>query len=478
MASNRDQLQSYQFVLQRMMHALVLRETDPEHPPFRRGIISMLVGIGLAVLALVAVGVYGLIDPGGKTSWRSGDAVIVEKETGTRYVYSDGTLYPTANYASALLVAESFSKPEMVSQNSLLGVPRGPRIGIPDAPDSVPTEDRLLGADWSLCAQPTADAAGSRKVRSVLLVGREPDRARPVDDAALLVRDPDGRRYLVWQGKRHRVAEHATVSAGLALDTEAWLPVSPAWLDTVPSGPSLGPIDVPDPGSPSRLLPSGRVGALYVVRTSGGQRQHYLLLADRLMPITPLQYDIQRSAPETREAYSGTTPEALPLDPATVARASDRDRLAPPTDSALPSTRPSFVRPESTSDGAVAVCATFSDGDFRPRFAIAADLPTSGKSAVTAGTGPGGLPLADRVVVPPGHGAVVETMAAPEQPAGSGALAFVSDLGRRHQLADREILGVLGYEKPPVVRLPAEVVSRIPAGDSLDPESAMRPLGP
>ena len=475
MASNRDQLQSYQFVLTRMMHALVLRETDPEHPPFRRGIIAMLVGVGLAILALVGVGVYGLINPGGKTSWQSGDAVIVEKETGTRYVYSDGVLYPTANYTSALLLTDSYSEPVMVSQKSLLGVPRGPRIGIPHAPDSVPTEERLLDTDWSLCAQPTSDAAGDPKVRSVLLVGREPDAARTVEDAALLVSDPDGRRYLVWRGHRHRIAEHATVSAGLALDSETWLSVSPAWLDTIPSGPTLGPIDVPDPGSPSRLLPSGRVGSLYVVHTSGGHEQYYLLLKDRLRALTPLQYDIQRSAPATREAYDTATPEAIELDPAMVADRSDGHELASPTDSALPASRPSFARPGSKSD---AVCAVFGDGGYQPRFTIAAELPTSGKSAVTAGSGPGGLPLADRVVVPPGHGAVVETMAAPDQPAGSGALAFVSDLGRRHQVADRKVLGVLGYEKPPIIRLPAELVSRIPAGDPLDPESAIRPLGP
>jgi len=97
---------------------------------------------------------------------------------------------------------------------------------------------------------------------------------------------------------------------------------------------------------------------------------------------------------------------------------------------------------------------------------------------VTTGRGPGGLPLADVVVVPPGQGAVVESMASSGQPAGSGALSFVSDLGRRYQLASRDVLGVLGYDRPPVVRLPAELVSRLPAGHALDPEAATSPIGP
>jgi type VII secretion protein EccB len=468
MASKRDQLQSYQFVLQRMMHALVLRETDPEHPPFRRGVIAMLAGVGLAVLALAAVGIYGQISPGGKKSWQSGDQVIVEKETGTRYVYRNGVLYPAANYASALLLTDKYSKPVLVSQKSLLGVPRGPRVGIPDAPDSLPAKDRLLGGGWSLCAQPGNDSAGSPTVRSVLLVGREPDAARRVDeDAALLVVDPSGRRYLVWRGYRHLVYEPATVAAALALDTESWLQVSPAWLDVVPSGPPLGPIAVERAGTPSRVLRGARVGALYVVQTSTGQGQYYLLLRDRLLPITSLQYDIQRSA---------TATEALPLDPAVVAQVSGEVGVASTAaDSALPHTRPSFARTKSSTDS---VCALFSDGGFQPRFTTAATLPAAGEAGVTTGRGPGGLPLADLVVVPPGHGAVVESMAAPGQPDGSGALSFVSDLGRRYQLADRDVLGVLGYAGPPIVRLPSELVTRIPAGHALDPKAATHPLQP
>lgn len=480
MASKRDQLQSYQFVLQRMMHALVLRETDPEHPPFRRGLIGLLAGAGIAVLALAAVGVYGQISPGGKQSWRTGDSVIVEKETGTRYVFRSGVLYPAANYTSALLLGNKYSKPVMVAQKSLLGVPRGPRVGISDAPDSLPAKDRLLGGGWSLCAQPRVDEAGNPTVRSVLLVGRGPDAARPVDDAALLVVDPSGRRYLVWHGYRHVIQDQPTVAAALALDSESWLPAASAWLDVIPSGPALGPLDVPGAGKASALLRPGRTGALYVVQTSTGQGQYYLLLLDRLLPISSLQYDIQRSAPVTRRAYPGVLPEAIPLDASVVAQVSGGRTAQGGTavgqaDSDLPLTRPSFVKPPSST---ASVCARFGSGGFRPAFTIADTLPTAGKAGATSGRGPGGLPLADVVVVPPGHGAVVESMAAPGQPAGSGALSFVSDLGRRYQLADRKVLGVLGYDQPPIVRLPAELVTRIPAGDPLDPEAATQPLGP
>ncbi|MEN3308214.1 MAG: hypothetical protein V7603_4416, partial [Micromonosporaceae bacterium] len=38
MASRRDQLQSYQFLIHRVISALVMRETDPAESPLRRGV--------------------------------------------------------------------------------------------------------------------------------------------------------------------------------------------------------------------------------------------------------------------------------------------------------------------------------------------------------------------------------------------------------------------------------------------------------
>ena len=58
----------------------------------------------IAILAVAAAGVYGLVRPGGDTSWRSGQSLILEKDTGTRYVYTHGVLHPVLNYASARLI--------------------------------------------------------------------------------------------------------------------------------------------------------------------------------------------------------------------------------------------------------------------------------------------------------------------------------------------------------------------------------------
>src|SRR5207244_1044365 len=106
MASRQDQLHSHQFTVQRVVSALVMRETDPERSPFRRTAGATLAGVLFAVLALAGVAVYGVFAPGGG-NWRDGSAVIVEKESGARYVYLGGALHPVPNFASALLVIGS-----------------------------------------------------------------------------------------------------------------------------------------------------------------------------------------------------------------------------------------------------------------------------------------------------------------------------------------------------------------------------------
>src|SRR5947209_6828481 len=104
MSSRQDQLHSYQFMVQRVVAALVMRETDPVRSPFRRIAGSTLVGVLLAALALGGVAAYSVINPGGSVAWRDESAVIVEKETGAIYVYRDHLLHPVRNYTSALLV--------------------------------------------------------------------------------------------------------------------------------------------------------------------------------------------------------------------------------------------------------------------------------------------------------------------------------------------------------------------------------------
>src|SRR5512142_1353059 len=137
MASRQSQLHSYQFIVQRAVSALVARDPDPAQSPFRRVVGAAFASAMVAILALAGVGIYGLIVSGGKTSWKSQGMVIVERESGAKFVYlKDNKLHPVLNFASALLVAgASEPKTISVSRKSLAGAARGTPLGIPGAPD-------------------------------------------------------------------------------------------------------------------------------------------------------------------------------------------------------------------------------------------------------------------------------------------------------------------------------------------------------
>src|SRR5947208_915421 len=107
LASRQSQLHSYQFATQRTVSALVTRDPDPAQPPFRRVGGSVFASLMVAILALGAVGIYGLIVSGGNTTWRADGAVVVEREQGATLDYLNGELHPLLNYASALLASGS-----------------------------------------------------------------------------------------------------------------------------------------------------------------------------------------------------------------------------------------------------------------------------------------------------------------------------------------------------------------------------------
>ncbi|MEJ3746495.1 type VII secretion protein EccB [Actinomycetes bacterium KLBMP 9797] len=472
MASKRDQLQSHQFLVQRMVSALVMRETDPEHPPFRR---ARLAGFGSVVLAVIALGValvYGLVVPGGKRVWQSGDVMIVEKETGTRYVYLDGRLHPATNYASALLAIGRKARTVQVSRNSLAGVPRGPRIGIADAPDALPDRKRLLNGGWTMCSEPTVDEAGTPTSEAVLMVGDRPSGGRVVGDAAMLVEVSGGdEQYLVWRGYRHRVEGSDAEAVELALGEQPWAEVSATFIDVLPAAEPVAPIEQRNIGQQSRAIPSrseARVGQLFMVETAGGGTQYYLAEATALRPISALQYDIQRSTRAVTKAYGGKAPYAIALDPATVGGASRLPEDKTVEASALPRSRPDFAAPRNAEG---AVCAMYAPGESSPELMVDPAMPTPDPMTVTSGSSGTKTALADRVIVPPGRAVVVEALASETTP--RGTVSVVTDMGRAYPLADPQLLEVLGYGGVAPVKMPAWLVARIPQGSGLATDAAL-----
>lgn len=473
MATRRDQFQSYQFMVQRVVSALVLRETDPVQSPLRRMSGAAFGSVMLAVLAVGVAGVIGVMFPGGNDRWRAGGAVIVERETGSNYVWmpdSSGEfhLYPVANFASAALLNKS-PKTILVSRKSLArdDVPRGPQLGIPDAPESLPDPKRMLSPPWTLCSLPAKTISGDEVPNTALVIGRGTSKGVPIQSAAILVRDTErGSLHMVWRGYQYRVSDEAAVLEALTWRLEPMIRVGTAWLSALPAGKDLGPLRLKGEGRESTALPGARIGQIRVV-VSGDSRQYYLVARNRIIAISQVQAEIQLADVTTRTlAYDGNAPVAQQL-PASVATSTRRIDLAAghPTDP--PAEQPKLAPVNSDRS---TVCASFVDAGLVPEVSVEAAVEGTKVALATEQRSDHGTVLADRILVRPGWGTIVESMMSPA--ASGGSLYLVTDEGKRYAVPSGSAKDSLGYSRVAPVQMPATLVARIPSGAALDPDAA------
>lgn len=483
MATRRDQLHSYQFMIQRVVAALVMRETDPAQSPFRRAAGAIFAGFMVAAIGVAGFMVYGLWKPGGNSSWITAGAkkpvVLVVRETGAKYVYDGRRLLPAINYTSALLAVGAVGgnpQPIEVSRNSLAteaaGIARGPMIGIPDAPDSLPSKDNLVVGDWSLCTQPKTDIQGAAKgLETVMVVGETPyDKQVLGGVGVLLVEDEETTdKYLIYHGHKFKIVGEDVVLRALTWSEQTPLKVGAAWLTSMPEGQEIAKPSIAGEGEPSSALPDATIGEVFQV---GGVAEHpyYVALKDKLAKITEMQAAIQMTGRE-----QGNPKEIISSNVGTPST----ELLPKPGDGAPPeSAHPDLHQPKPT----MATCAVFGADGKAPVVMINGILGIApDQGAETAQRGEQGERLASRVVVPTGKGAIIMTSKTLED--GSMRLCLVTDSGKYYVLTSQDVLKMLGYDpqKPEIAEkigwMPENLVARLPRGAALDPEDAMLPVG-
>ncbi|MCX4460793.1 type VII secretion protein EccB [Streptomyces sp. NBC_01728] len=301
MQTRRDHVQAYQFAMGRLASALVNGDPGRGESPTRRSTLGSVFGVGLVVLLCAGFAVYGLISPVAKDDWRKDGAVVLEKDTGNRYIYADGVLRPTRNYASALLIAGKRAAPETPSAKSLAGVPHGAPVGIPGAPDSVPDASSLTPGPWARCLPGTGNTGAGQS----LAFGSVASAMHPLPAGRqVLVSGPKGARYLLLRGVKHPVPDHAALIA-LGLDDQAAFTATADWLAAVPTGETLAAPLPQGAGKPAGEVAGhpARVGQLFRTST-GGTERHYLLRSDGLVPVNPTAYALlaaRPNAPEPRQ---------------------------------------------------------------------------------------------------------------------------------------------------------------------------------
>jgi type VII secretion protein EccB len=472
--SRRDQVQAYFFVVGRLVAAVVHGKPDVLQQPNKRLNTGTFLGVVVGAVLMGIFGIYGLFVPGGDTSWRHAGAIVMNEDSGARYVFLDGQLRPVLNYSSARLASGGAGGGKIfeVSQKSLDGTPVGQPIGIPDAPDALPGAKALDTGPWTVCAQPPGTGPQASGPSSTLLVGQSPAMA-PAGQRALLVRAPDGTDFLVWQGVRHRIPGRTEATA-LGYSGVDPLEVTTAWLNPVPQGPDLSVRAPGGVGTAGPRIDGGPsvVGQVYLVRNPAiGTDQLYLVRSDGVAPLSPTTAALLLAAPFTKAAYPGTAVTPIEVGPGALtdvpASTGDPDLVG-----ALPRTPPEILQPSADT----ALCVAFTpDGEagmraeagVLPAFVHTDSMPVAAHQAgVTA----------DRVAIPAGGGVLVREQSTPD--IAMTTVYLITETGMKYPLAGAEVIKALGYTEQTAVAMPAAMLDLLPTGPLLSQEGALSVQAP
>ncbi|WP_285620809.1 type VII secretion protein EccB [Actinoallomurus iriomotensis] len=472
--TRRDLYQAHRLMMQRVGMALLAGEPDLPEPPTRRMTVSAFAGLMIGVLIVAGFGVWGLLSPGGATGLEDPGTLIIEKETGTKYVYSQQAkkMYPVANYASARLILNTNDvKRKLVSQSSLGKYDRAQPVGILGAPDSLPTADHQVTGPWSVCGHSAENSTGGTVSYASLVVGSGVGGQSLSDRQAVIVHGA-GASWVVWRNQRMKLpAEEVRPLSGTDHPPE----VSATWLNAVPAGPDFAPPPIPSRGTEVTGPDGGKaaVGTIYVARAVGGQDRWYVLMSDGLAPIKQTEGVLLQNDPASRSAYKGRPVQPVPIPPAS-ANAMQRSTDKVSADG-LPDVMPSMISYDATTP----LCVVYSDtasGSQDARVAVGGTVPTpSGPSSTTPGTG-AAKGVVDQVVLPPGDGALLGLLPAPGQVKSISSYSVLTDQGLRFAVPSADIAAKLGLDGKKVAPVPGNLLHLIPEGPTLDPKQAMEPL--
>ncbi|MEU3053727.1 type VII secretion protein EccB [Streptomyces griseus] len=487
MQSKRDQVQAHGFMMGRLSSGLLTADPDAPESPLGRTTRGVVFGILVTVLIGAGVTVYGLLRPGGNDSWRKGEHLVVNRETGARYLWTgtDGVLHPVRNFASARLIGGPDLKAVDVSTASLRDVPVGSPAGIPGAPDTLPGPGQLDAGAWHMCvtgpdgALPSTSGAvadaGVDKPGATTVVAGAPLESQGVGaDRGVLVSGPDRTEYLVWRGSRLALDRESDARNALGYGSERAMPVSAAFLDALAPGPALKPPEVAGRGGKGPTLggePS-RIGQLFQVSVPGGGSTYHLLRKDGLVPLSRLEAALVLGDPATqKDAYQGRSPEARAVG-ADALRTHRAKETAPAGSAAeLPRTPP---LPQSAPRG-TALCAQVDGGDGGARIrSVLVPLARLAPVAVSRGTDRPLVPACartDATVVRPGRGALVRALNA-SGAAHAGTTYLVAENGVKYRVTAKNSLGALGYGEGDIGSVPAPLLAALPTGADLDPAAA------
>ncbi|MFB7028017.1 MULTISPECIES: type VII secretion protein EccB [unclassified Streptomyces] len=513
MASRRDELNAYTFAKKRTVAAFLQPSPSGTEEGAPRPLRAVLPGVIVAALVVAGFGAWGMFKPTAPKGWDDpGTRVIVGKQSTTRYVVLETgkgkgrktLLHPVLNLASArlLLAPDKFQVIQVEDKKLDEGKPpRGPILGIPYAPDRLPTADDAGKAKrWAVCEQPGGGKGAGVQKATFLFAERDLKRTegaeRLKDGQVLYVKGQKGNtQFLIdHTGTKYPVKADSTglltALVGLGKDPQ---PVTDDWLATLKTGDE---IDFPrldgrvgeSAGIPGNTLTGteNRIGMVLLAQTGSGP-QHYVVLAGKVQPVTPFTAWLLINSPQTG---------VLDMDGrATTVDASSVDPDPTPFHDGVrwPRLKSAQVNAASGSGARDTVCSVLTHVDEKGGTTLTTWAGRDYPADITAG--------GTSTYVTPGTG-LLYTQIQGRQKAPDGSLFLVTDTGLRYAVqangdsdSGRSEIGAgeqkqsdgrpepsdaqkrLGYEKVTPVLVPMEWSEFLSKGPRLDTNSARQPQG-
>ncbi|MFI5779340.1 type VII secretion protein EccB [Nocardia sp. NPDC051570] len=451
--TTRAQVNGYRFLLQRFEHALVRRDVRMLHDPMRIQFRSLITGLVLAVLVTGGCAVLAFLRPQGQV----GEAkIIMGADSGALYAMVDKTLHPAMNLASARLITGSSESPTSVKDSKLSSLSRGPLLGIPGAPASLPGPVDGDRSAWALCDDTTSG------LKTTVLDGipQFGPRVRPAAADEALLASRDGATYLVYDGKHARIdmGNNAIVSA-LQLQNIRPRPIGTGLLNATVSAPDLLVPAIPNAGAPSTIR-DGSIVVGSVIRVEGVHGSTpYVVLTEGLQRISEFTAEVLRTANSM-----GLT--AIPLLPPDAISALPIVHSLPIDE--FPPTRPAIVSADSTPMACASWTRGMHDPAARLQLLVGTQLPLA----------PSAQPLvlvaadsAYSAYIPSATGEFVQATGVEPDSTRRDALFYITDTGVRFGIPDAATAAVLGLAQPKLA--PWQIISQLPAGPMLDRQSAL-----
>ncbi|MFF4400528.1 type VII secretion protein EccB [Streptomyces sp. NPDC001480] len=506
MASRRDELNAYTFAKRRTLAAFLQPSPSGSEEGAPKPLRAVVPSLVAGALTLAVFGAWGMFQPTAPAGWdKPGTRVIVGKQSTTRYVVLKTgkvtRLHPVLNLSSARLLMNDADYQVIQVSDDILDsgkLPRGPILGIPYAPDRLPSADEAGKAKrWAVCEQPGGKGETVQEATFVLAqrdAAKTDGSRRLAGGDVLYVKTRAGRRYLVDpRGTSYAVtgAESDALTTALVGSRKPQL-VTKEWLGTLHQGAPIRFPQLPSGvGSPANVpgqlsAEENKVGM--VLRTETGEgTKYYVVLPGKVQPISDFTAWLLISSPQTARLNMNGKARTVGLQDFTA----DTEPFAgQPAD--WPRERARQVNSASSAAGRDTVCSVLRDVDDDNSTTLSTWAGTDYPAAITAdGTS---------TYVTPGTGLLYTQFQGTET--GAGALFLVTDTGLRYAVqangdsdSQKSAIGAdgkktsdgtpepseaqvkLGYENVRPAKVPTVWSEFLAKGPRLDTNGARQPQG-